>query len=112
MGKKLKGWDWTELFSLWPESTKVKWTKPTPSNLLIDEIEQIKWLEDKIIGLREGIINQKKDRNRIKMCRKFVSLLVKNDTSFSKPIFKGLSKIKDDMTFLDYLSVLLPYLWT
>jgi hypothetical protein len=48
---------------------------------------------------------------QIGQLRKYVKAIAKADTSYPRPIWIGLSKIKDDYTFIQFLSTLLEHLW-
>lgn len=48
---KFKGWDWTELLAIWPESKRIKWPKDSRENPFATEEAQGAWLNEKIAHL-------------------------------------------------------------
>jgi hypothetical protein len=95
---EFKGWDWTELAEYFgcdgsdEESAKA-----------IDE----KLVE--IIGEIHGYSLQA--HPDVKKIREFVSIIHTKDNTYKKPIWKGLSNIKEDGTFLKFVSILYREMW-
>jgi uncharacterized protein YbaR (Trm112 family) len=47
-----------------------------------------------------------------KVCREFLDALIKIDPTSNKPVWKGLAKVDDDKTFMDFFIQLLEWMWT
>lgn len=113
---KFKGWDWSELFRIWPETKKIKWPEPTYDTPFSDEEAQVAWLRNKFWELNTKQFTDKglseKDKLQIKNIREFVKTIAKNSRHTCQPLLIGLSKIEDDESFLKYTDILLEGLWT
>ena len=95
---KFKGFDWTELTEHWG----------------------IPDCEDESVTLeqaRQFLHNTFMESTRAEVCkdiRKFLKALQKDSEkwSYSGPFWKGLRKIKDDDTLIQYVVELLPCMWS
>ena len=112
---KFRGWDWTEMLRLWPETKKIKWPESTPLNLFADEEAQATFIREKIASLQLAEFNKKltnKEKLKVQNIRNFVMTVAGHKRHTSYPLYRGLAKIKDDETFLKYTAILLEGLWT
>ena len=91
-----KGWDWTELYQYFKRTDK------NPS----DE-KCYTYIKKK---LQECSDNEHKAD--VMKVREFVRKVSMCQDEYASPLFKGLYKIEDDGTFLNYVVLLLKCLWT
>ena len=125
---KPKGWNWEELaiiFGLVEDDKELEtWlTSRHPMSLEGYDFEQeekeyeerAKLVRDELNFWRTCNYNgySEKDLHRAaKAVRKFVNKVAKSSFHTSQPLWKGLKKIDDDATFLNYVMILLEDLWT
>lgn len=63
-------------------------------------------------NIRAFIKDNIDNKDVINVIRFFVNRLVQNDNiTYKKPVWKGLSKVKDDCTFISFVIDLLEYMW-
>lgn len=118
---KFKGWDWTELLRVWPESNKVKWPRwKKGEDPFREERMQAEWLRKRINELIVAVGEEmypggKLDRQnklRVKNCRAFVAKVGSHRHGSDDRVFVEIAKVKDDHLFLQYLEKLLEWMWT
>lgn len=122
---KFKGWDWTELLDVWPESRKVTWPESTAENPFEDEQAKATWIRERLNELHASVgeVESKskarlnaKDRRRILNVRAFVACVGSGAPHqfphFDAPIFKAVAEVPDDGTFLFYTDMMLECMWT
>ena len=100
----VEGFDYSELFSYFNLELE------RPEDELISEVrKKVSELASSVAG---GEIPCEEDSHDIKTLRLFVKRLATNYDTSALPLIEGLYMIEDDQTFLQYLNVLLPNLWT
>jgi len=95
---EFKGLDWTELAEYFGCEGS-----DDESIIVIDEK-----LTTIIREIHGGSLKAHPD---VKNIREFVSIIHTKDNTYKKPIWKGLSNIKEDGTFLKFVSILYREMW-
>jgi hypothetical protein len=95
---KLKGHDWTELGEYWLIC------KPSLSDKTA--AQRIKQHLLDVCGTNTALKQTAKD------VRTFLRALIKQENSYSTPVWKGLLAVKDDETLLKFTIELLECMWT
>lgn len=95
---EFKGADWTELAEYFGFDGS--------------DDESIKIIDEKLTTIIREIhgCSLKAHPDAIKI-RKYVAKLEENDNTFKKPLWKGLSNIKEDGTFLKFVALLYSEMW-
>ncbi len=91
-----KGYDWSELAA--------RFGVDVTGREGLDDVEPlVVWIESHRLWENERIA---------KTCREFLAALIAVDPTANKPVWKGLAKVKDDGTFMDFFIHLLEWMWT
>lgn len=93
-----KGWDWTEIAEYFNiDESDEKSAEEIESKFLV--------ISEEIHGVCLGA------HPDIKKLREFVLACHKADTTYKKPMWKGLSAIKEDSAFLKFMNLLYREMW-
>jgi hypothetical protein len=102
-----KGWDWTELLRVWPESKKVKWPKDTKALAFAKEEAQAKWLTERISKLSFD-----EPSWELRQCRRFAQKCASVSPHTCKSVMEAVANTPCDYTFTGWLSLDIRRWWT
>jgi hypothetical protein len=105
---KFEGWDWSELvyhFGLEPGEFDPH-----------DMEAEAKPLREYLNKIYKNLVYEQlteKDKQDILDCREYLEAFIEcgKKIHFGMSIYKGLSKVKEDETFLIYFNLLINYMW-
>lgn len=102
-----KGWDWTELLRVWPESRKVKWPKDTKKNPFAEEEAQAAWLTERIVR-----VYHHQPSWELRQLRRFAQKCASVSPHTCKSVLEAVAHTECDCTFLSWLGMSLQRWWT
>jgi len=104
----IKGWDWTEISRILGVNSKEEKT------LLKKTKKKLELLSSDMYPPhgQAYIYTKEEAKFKINQIRFFVKTIAENDNSYTTPLWEGLYKIEDDSVFINYVGVLLAYMWT
>ena len=104
---RFKGWDWTELLRVWPESRNVKWPKDTKENPFAKEEAQAKWLTAHVTRLAFDDPSWE-----LRQVRSFAKKCATVSKHTSQSIMQAVADSPCDYAFLSWFGSDLTRWWT
>lgn len=127
--KKYRGWDWSEVYEALGIDSETRDLSEEEKKLPAEEREKIfDTLEEELYGRLRTRINKimvklmvedggenltEEEKKTILVCRAYTWAIgnSKNLSCFFLPLWRGLSLVADDMSFLDVFERIFPLMW-
>jgi hypothetical protein len=111
------GWDWLELAKEWNLYIPDNYSFPGKNDFGFDEhhydYDPVNWFILSVLSKYNGVDSTRPMKKIAGDCRLFLSKLGDEDNSstYSWPLWDGMSKIEDDWTLLNFVYPLIGYMW-